>query len=354
VTGSITGKLQRVLTTLGPGESWLVEPKPLDDTGRLWSPGLKTGVRPGSEYHLTEYFGPVLGLIAVRDLQQALEVQNAVEYGLTAGLHSLDRGEIAIWLSDVRAGNVYVNRGITGAIVRRQPFGGWKKSAVGAGTKAGGPNYLVGLSDWQSAPATASAPGFGVLGRTVLEAARDAGLTTEWLERALLSDAAAWASEFGVAKDVSGLKAERNVLRYLPVTVEVRLTAMGHVESTLRVAAAGARAGARVTVSTPASLPQPVVQALVGLGQAVVVQTQDEWHATLASRPAGRIRLVGQGGGSASAAYVAAGGRPDLAIYDHPVTEAGRIELLPFLHEQAVSITAHRFGTPNALTEGLL
>ncbi len=91
-------------------------------------------------------------------LEEAIALQNAIDYGLTAGLHSLDADEIALWLDHVQAGNLYVNRGITGAIVRRQPFGGWKKSAVGAGTKAGGPNYLVGLSDWASAPATASGP----------------------------------------------------------------------------------------------------------------------------------------------------------------------------------------------------
>ena len=50
----------------------------------------------------------------------------------------------------------------------------------------------------------------------------------------------------------------------------------------------------------------------------------------------------------------ATGGRPDLAVYTHPVTEAGRVELLPFLHEQAVSITAHRFGTANHLSDGLI
>ena len=65
----------------------------------------------------------------------------------------------------------------------------------------------------------------------------------------------------------------------------------------------------------------------------------------------GRIRLIG---GDATALAEATGGRPDLAIYAHPVTEAGRIELLPFLHEQAVSITAHRFGTPNHISDGLI
>ena len=139
------GKLLDALTRLGEGESWLLEPRRLDETGRLWSPGIKTGVRPGSEFHLTEYFGPVLGIIEARTLDEALELQNAVDYGLTAGLHSLDAGEIAHWLDRVEAGNLYVNRGTTGAIVQRQPFGGWKRSVVGPGAKAGGPNYLLGL-----------------------------------------------------------------------------------------------------------------------------------------------------------------------------------------------------------------
>ena len=85
-----TGKLLDALTQLGPGEAWLVEPRRLDDAGQLWSPGVKTGVQPGSAYHLTEYFGPVLGLMTAPDLDTALELQNATQFGLTAGLHSLD------------------------------------------------------------------------------------------------------------------------------------------------------------------------------------------------------------------------------------------------------------------------
>ncbi|MGB4779177.1 bifunctional proline dehydrogenase/L-glutamate gamma-semialdehyde dehydrogenase, partial [Microbacterium sp.] len=158
-------KLLRGLTTLGPGERWLLEPAPLpsdsplalDAAGgnRLWSPGVRDGVRRGSEYHLTEYFGPVLGIMTAATLDEAIDIVNEIDYGLTSGLHSLDRDELATWLGRVEAGNLYVNRGITGAIVRRQPFGGWKKSAIGAGTKAGGPSYLFGLGDWVDAPVAA-------------------------------------------------------------------------------------------------------------------------------------------------------------------------------------------------------
>lgn len=131
------GKLLKALTQLEHGESWLVEPRRLDDSGRLWSPGVKTGVGRGSEFHLTEYFGPVLGLIEAETLTEAIEIQNQVDYGLTAGLHTLEHSEIGQWIDAVQAGNAYVNRSTVGAVVRRQPFGGWKRSAVGAGTKAG-------------------------------------------------------------------------------------------------------------------------------------------------------------------------------------------------------------------------
>ncbi|MBE7190542.1 proline dehydrogenase family protein, partial [Jatrophihabitans endophyticus] len=76
-------KLEHALTTLEPGERWLVEPRGLDSTGRLWSPGVKEGVTPGSPFHLTEYFGPVLGIMTAPTLDDAIALQNAVPYGLT-------------------------------------------------------------------------------------------------------------------------------------------------------------------------------------------------------------------------------------------------------------------------------
>jgi RHH-type proline utilization regulon transcriptional repressor/proline dehydrogenase/delta 1-pyrroline-5-carboxylate dehydrogenase len=65
-------------------------------------------------------------------------------------------------------------------------------------------------------------------------------------------------------------------------------------------------------------------------------------------------RVVLENDANCAALAEATEGRPDLAIYAHPVTEAGRVELLPFLHEQAISITAHRFGTANHLSDALI
>lgn len=353
------GKLLNALTTLGEGESWAVEPAKLDETGRLWSPGVRYGVKRGSYFHLTEFFGPVLGVMTADTLEEAIAIQNQIEYGLTAGLHSLNSEELGIWLDTIQAGNLYINRGITGAIVQRQPFGGWKKSAVGAGTKAGGPNYLAGLGDWLPAEASATASVANAAVRRILNAAgpalEPAGL--ESVQRALASDAEAWADEFGTAKDISGLGAERNIFRYRSLPVTIRLSEGAPLAHLVRTVAAGVLAGSAVTVSTAVELPAQLRSVLTAQDIDVTVESDAGWlasagHLAAAGKLSGaRIRLIG---GDASALAEATGGRPDLAIYAHPVTEAGRVELLPFLHEQAVSITAHRFGTPNHLSDALI
>lgn len=356
------GKLKRGLTELGPGERWLLKPEQLDESGRLWSPGIRTGVAAGSDFHLTEFFGPVLGIMQAATLADAIRLQNQVDYGLTAGLHSLDPDELATWLATVEAGNLYVNRGITGAIVRRQPFGGWKRSVVGASTKAGGPNYLVHLGSWSRTKTTAKATVSDAVAAIVAAAG------SEWVGGAVQSDQAAWEREFGVARDVSGLGVERDVFRYRSLPVTARLKAGGSVDELARVVAAGVRAGGllddgsaarssesgrNVFVSAAEPLPADLARAIRATGASVVIENDEAWLARAGAGMLGtsRVRLVG--GGHTELA-VALGGSPDVAIYSEPVTEAGRIELLPFLREQAIAITAHRFGNPDPWSEAVL
>ncbi|WP_219813528.1 bifunctional proline dehydrogenase/L-glutamate gamma-semialdehyde dehydrogenase, partial [Rathayibacter rathayi] len=346
------GKLLRGLTTLGAGETWLLRPRKLDESGRLWSPGVREGVRRGSEFHRTEYFGPILGIMTAATLDEAIALVNEVDYGLTSGLHALDPDEIGTWLDGIEAGNLYVNRGITGAIVQRQPFGGWKKSAVGPGTKAGGPDYLLGLGSWSSTAAEATAPVVGPAAR-LLAAARAELSEEEYagVERTARSCAAAWSE--GAPRDVTGLAAERNVFRHLPYdsAVLVRLADGEALGSLVRVAVAAATARASAVVSSAVVLPPRLAAALTETAGAVVVEDDAAWEARVRAHGAGRVRLLGA---SAATVTAATDGRPDLAVYAGEATEAGRLELLPFVREQAVSITAHRFGTPDHLTDALL
>ena len=368
-------KLLRGLTKLGAGESWAVKPVDLlaraggaaasDATpSNLWSPGVRDGVKRGSEYHLTEYFGPTLGIMTAKTLDEAIDMVNEIDYGLTSGLHSLDRDELNTWLTRIEAGNLYVNRGTTGAIVRRQSFGGWKKSAIGNGTKAGGPSYLHSLVDWVDAPVTSGAQAALPLVQPLLGAASTFNeAETTWLRAALGSDAAAWHDEFGVARDASGLGIERNVLRYLPTTAVVRIAADASLVEATRVLGAAIASGSRIEVSSAVALPGPVASVLASAGASVSFDDDAAWEARVAryarrSGPAAgvRIRLVAGASRAACVASIlaASGGKPDIAIYAGPVVSAGRVEMLPFVREQAVSITAHRFGTPSQLSDGLL
>ncbi|MBT2483625.1 MULTISPECIES: proline dehydrogenase family protein [unclassified Microbacterium] len=389
------GKLAWALTQLEGDEKWLVQPSlaPEDDgSGRLWRPGVRVDVQPGSRFHMEEFFGPVLGVMHAPTLAKAVQLQNAVAYGLTAGLHTQDPDDLAHWLEHVQAGNLYVNRGITGAIVQRQPFGGWKRSSVGPGTKAGGPNYLIGLGSWRSRPGGAASSTLHLRGldsriTALIESAQPSleYEAFEWLRRSALSDALAWDREFGQVRDVSHLGVERNLLRYRPVPVEIRATDDADLQDLLRVVIAGVRAGADFVLSTPTGLPAEVRRALGDLDAVVFLESDEEWmrrmrrlvsdsdshssgpdssgpdssgpgsngadaHGSASDPGSDRVRLVGprDAVAAAHAALAAATqGDPDLAVYDGEVTAAGRIELLPFVHEQSITITAHRYGNPD-------
>src|SRR4030095_4088748 len=97
------------------------------------------------------------GLMRADTLDQAVDLANAQPFGLTSGIQTLDDREIARWGDRIEAGQLHVNRPITGAIVGRQPFGGWKASSVGPGAKAGGPNYVLQLAHWRQATLPAGA-----------------------------------------------------------------------------------------------------------------------------------------------------------------------------------------------------
>ena len=301
-----TGRLLDALTVLGDGESWLLEPRCLDPVseggeGLHWTPGIRTGVRPGSAFHRTEAFGPVLGLVAVADLDEALAVQNAVDFGLTGGIHSLEPVEVERWLDAVEVGNAYVNRGITGAIVQRQPFGGWKRSAVGPGAKAGGPDYLLQLGTWSPT-------------REVSEVDPS---------EVAASDEAWWDDHYGIERDPTGLFCESNVHRYRPHPDLVVRIGPGATDAEVdRVLAAAARCRVEPRVSR------------------AVEEDDAAFAASLSAHRFGRIRGVG----FLSDVVRRAAAAHEVDVVDEAVTTSGRLELRHYLREQAVSRTLHRFG----------
>jgi RHH-type proline utilization regulon transcriptional repressor/proline dehydrogenase/delta 1-pyrroline-5-carboxylate dehydrogenase len=111
-----------------------------ESKGYFVPPTIFADVPPDARIAQEEIFGPVLAVIRARDLDEAFAIANSTRYGLTAGFFSRSPGNIQRAYDELEAGNVYINRAITGALVARHPFGGYKMS--GGGTKAGGADYL--------------------------------------------------------------------------------------------------------------------------------------------------------------------------------------------------------------------
>jgi RHH-type proline utilization regulon transcriptional repressor/proline dehydrogenase/delta 1-pyrroline-5-carboxylate dehydrogenase len=331
-------KLLRGLTTLEPGESWLLEPEQLDEGGHTWSPGIRDHVQPGSWFHMTECFGPVLGLIRVDTLAEAIAVQNQVAYGLTGGIHSLDEDEVATWLDAVEVGNAYVNRVITGAIVRRQPFGGWKASVVGPGAKAGGPNMVPSLGTWHDDgdPTNLADPSAAVRGLLARAADLFDGARLDAIGKAAGSDAWWWQREFGIAHDPTRLSFQANVMRYraLPRWF-VRAAADARPGQVVRCVVAAVTAGTPVTVSTPDEDLAEAVTHVAGDQRGVVVVVEER---PLVGPGIQRVQVVG------SLEDTIAGLPVDIHVEDRPVVGSGRVMLPRVLREQSVSHDVHRFG----------
>ncbi|MFZ0917543.1 MAG: L-glutamate gamma-semialdehyde dehydrogenase [Candidatus Udaeobacter sp.] len=127
---------------IGKSEATLAyQAKDLPPQGYFIPPTIFTDVKPNTRIAREEIFGPVLSVLKVRDLDEALEVANGIDYALTGGFFSRSPANIERVKAQLEAGNVYINRSCTGAIVGRHPFGGFKMS--GSGTKAGGEDYLL-------------------------------------------------------------------------------------------------------------------------------------------------------------------------------------------------------------------
>ena len=127
---------------IGKNESCLAfQRADVPQKGFFIPPTIFTNVSPKTRIACEEIFGPVLSVMKARDLDEAFEIANSTEFALTAGFFSRSPANIERAKAEIVAGNVYVNRSCTGAVVGRHPFGGFKMS--GGGTKAGGADYLL-------------------------------------------------------------------------------------------------------------------------------------------------------------------------------------------------------------------
>jgi RHH-type proline utilization regulon transcriptional repressor/proline dehydrogenase/delta 1-pyrroline-5-carboxylate dehydrogenase len=361
-----SGALERALATLDEGESWLVEPTRRPDNPRLVGPGVRWGVRPGSFAHRTELFGPVLSVVEASDFSNALDIANATPYGLTAGLESLDASEEAEFLGVMNAGNLYVNRPITGAVVGRQPFGGHKASSFGPGFKAGGPNTLLALVRVASertprtffgvlsrGPRAEARPSlskvigppldFGRLAPIIDDTLRDATRPEqERLARRLKSYEAAAREELEPEHVQDQVLGFSDTLVYRTASVLVVIPRTASELDVLSALVAAELAGAPVELVVEARPGSERFERLIPAA-AVRFSTPDELEALVYGRSFDRVRVLGPATGPAYEAQRAlAEASPSLDT--EPVHDSGYLELRRYVLEESRSVARHRHG----------
>lgn len=339
-------ELFRGLTTLDPGEEWLLEPMQDSMNSNLWSPGIKLGVQPGSFMHQTELFGPVLGVMRANDLQQAVDWANSTPYGLTAGIHTLDEREQAFWIEHIIAGNCYINRTITGAIVRRQPFGGCKDSSFGPGAKAGGPNYLIhfmhptsiGLP-MEKEPTNALV---SRLSHYIHQMECNQDELDSWIA-SIGSYAFHWNHNFSRLHDPSGVRGQDNILRYVPLKdLVIRVQAKDTFLEILKVIAASDTCNAHLEISqSPGTFNVSQDKWLKEIKSiALVEESEEQFIERIKAKLVKKIRYLSQP--SRTMYEVLADAACHFTVA--PVLTNGRLELLNYLREVSLSADYHRYG----------
>jgi acyl-CoA reductase-like NAD-dependent aldehyde dehydrogenase/proline dehydrogenase len=351
-----SGDLETALKVLEPGEEWALMPQPVEGNPNLWTPGIKYGVRPGSYTHLTEFFGPVLAVMRFEKLSEAVDLVNQTGYGLTSGLESLDEREWDYWQDHIRAGNLYINRVTTGAIVLRQPFGGFGKSVFGPGLKAGGPNYVTQLMDFADVTpnVTAADPGSARPETPALRELCEALAGRKREEAAAIlamarSCEAAGRQEFDVPHDHFKLVGQDNFRRYLPVrSVRLRVHPQDTAFDLFARAVAGRVVGSRLTVSVPPGLNSEAVSLLEDLTQSwagaieFVEESDEALVGIIRQRQTDRLRYAAPD--RVPVAVLQAAAESNVPVVSVPVSAEGRLECLWYVQEQSLSIDYHRYG----------
>jgi RHH-type proline utilization regulon transcriptional repressor/proline dehydrogenase/delta 1-pyrroline-5-carboxylate dehydrogenase len=324
----------------------------------MWTPGIKYEVKAGSYTHMTEFFGPVLAVMKAEDLDHAIKLVNQTGYGLTSGLESLDKREQEIWKEQIKAGNIYINRGTTGAIVLRQPFGGMGKSALGAGIKVGGPNYISQFMEFEET----AEPTIGAIRKesSLLWLAREWHLELLWGKHeewrndlkktveAIKSYIYNFEQEFSQEKDYFNLRGQDNILRYLPVgKVMVRLHEDDSLFDVLGRIAAVKVSGSDLVISIPTGLDNMVTTFLYGKEGKRIIGTTPMLHQSDSEvikyiPKVQRIRYASAD--RVPSAVLKEAAKTGFYISRTKVFMEGRLELLQYFQEQSICDSYHRYG----------
>ncbi|MBN4066969.1 proline dehydrogenase family protein [Simkania negevensis] len=338
------GALLRGLTTLEKGEKWLLEPKVDSDNPHLWHPGIRIGVKEGSFTHQTELFGPHLSVMRAQSLDHAMRLVNATRYGLTTGLQTLDERDHDRWLNGVNAGNYYINREITGAIVRRQPFGGIKASSFGQGAKAGGPNYLMQIMtpSQRCLPQQEGKLSEQVVRLDSLLAMLSEEESEEWTSS--VNSYAYWWEQIKEPQDLSLLQGQDNFFLYMPRKHNmVRVQIADRLVDLAKLCAAALTCSAPLIISWDEQTREKL-QLLPWLGISPIISFMEEkpehFVGRVKSGDIKRVRTLS----APSKELLSAASQSGAFLLSRPPLANGRVELVSFLREASLSVNYHRYG----------
>jgi RHH-type proline utilization regulon transcriptional repressor/proline dehydrogenase/delta 1-pyrroline-5-carboxylate dehydrogenase len=331
-------KLKYAIEHLEPGESWLVAPEFADSKKYILKPTVKWGVKPGSYTFKNELFAPLLSVVCIDDLEQGIAYANSSEYGLTAGLQSLNEEEHTLWKNSLEAGNLYINRGITGAIVGRQPFGGMKRSAFGGGIKAGGPNYVSNFVEFTENKVWKAEPATNLSDLTPNDRDRNR------VNFAWTNYQQAWGNEFAYGKDICPLYGEQNIFRYLPLkNMGFRVLEKDNLADILLVMMAAHISKTPLTISlSPENIYLEAIEKARVSISGIHIKLQDEQAFINEMDTYERIRTCTSDLPDAFYKKAAETGK---YIADRKPLVEGRLELLHYLKEQSIAYEYHRYGS---------
>ena len=348
-------ELARALTTLDVDEHWAVEPSIDAANSQLVSPGIKWGVAPGSYCHQTEFFGPLLSVLRADNLEHAIEIANQTPYGLTSGLESLDDREQELWRGTIQAGNLYINRPTTGAVVLRQPFGGIRRSSFGPDIKAGGPHYINLFTHFENRLLKERCEPQGPLKTfysIIQQEATHWDLSAESMQQlgaALFNYEEYYSHEYTITHDHFRLIGQDNLRCYHPIkNIVVCIEPSDSVFDILLRVAAAHLTGHRTTVTVSPRLEQKrqvLIQNSEIFSDAsgrVTLRSDRDIIELIDSGNGGRLRYVAPG--TPPTPVVTAAHQKGIAIIDAPVSVNGMIELAWYFREQSISVDYHRYG----------
>ncbi|MFQ5729173.1 MAG: aldehyde dehydrogenase family protein [Waddliaceae bacterium] len=296
-------------------------------------------------------FGPVLALMRADNLEHAINLANGTRYGLTSGLHSLDEREHDYWIDHIQAGNCYINRGITGAIVQRQPFGGCKESNFGRGAKAGGPNFLMQLMNPEQVSLPMERESVGSPVNVIGLQLEKKGASTEQMElwnASVESYAYYWKYYFSKKHDPSRIVGQDNFLMYVPHSLVVlRVDDQDDILNVLRVIAAAILCQTPLQVSGEHEKLQSFSNGdwlkLAGNVE-IKEETEIQFIERIKTKEIKRVRLLSPPSLELKQVFADAACNAIVA----PVLANGRVELLHYLREVSLSVNYHRYGNLGA------